>query len=107
MSNLPITTLPDSFPRALGSAFDPALVAQPSAETLQPHSAAQVKARPAGLISLLAKSLGVSRPDWRNHPQTRISYPGSRVSYVETVMTDKQAREFEYAETMTKSRQHR
>ena len=95
MSNLPINTLPDSFPRAFGSAFDPALVAPPSAEPLQPHSAAQVKARPAGLISLLAKSLGVSRPDWRNHRHIRTNYPGSRVSYVETVTTEERAREFE------------
>ena len=93
MSNSPATSLPESYRRPFRTAFDPARTAQPTVE--QQHSLAKAKATPGGLISLLAKSLGVRRPDWRDHRHTGIAYPSSRVSYVETVMTEEQAREFD------------
>ncbi len=95
MSNSPSTRLPESFPRPFGAAFDPARSAQPAVDQQQLQPLAKVKTTPAGLISLLAKSLGASRPDWRDHRRTHAAYPSSRVTYVETKMTEVQAREFE------------
>lgn len=95
MSNSPSTSLPESFPRQFGTAFDPVPTALPVVELQQQQSLTKVKIIPAGLISLLAKSLGTTRPDWRDHRVGHVAYPNSRVSYIETKMTEEQAREFE------------
>jgi hypothetical protein len=58
-------------------------------------AAQQAKANPSSLVSLLAKTLGASRPDWRQHRHARTNYASSRVSYVEETMTPDQAREFD------------
>lgn len=94
MSNSPAPPRPDTFPRLFESAFHPARTAKPVVEQPQ-QSLAKVKTSPVGLISVLAKSLGATRPDWRNHRQSSAAYPSSRVSYIETKMTEEQAREFE------------
>jgi hypothetical protein len=61
----------------------------------QPQSNVTAKAAPDTLVSLLAKSLGASRPDWRKHRHARTAYASSRVIYTEEKMTEEQAREFE------------
>lgn len=85
----------DPLPRAFGSTFDPSSAAQTTVEPSRPLSKAHVQAAPTHLITLLAKSLGACRSDWRNHRITLTAYASSRVSYVEAKMTEEQSREFE------------
>ena len=95
MLNSPSTTLPEAFPNVLGSSFDPSGNTQLNAEPLPHPSSAQGKAAATSLVTLIAKSLKATRPDWRNHRITRSAYASSRVSYVEEKMTEEQSREFE------------
>ena len=97
MSNSSSTTLLKTFPNAFGSARDNTtkptpLPAQPP---LQQQSESSVKLTPGGLVTLLAKSLRASRTDWRKNRHSPTAYASSRVSYVETEMTEAQARELE------------
>ena len=85
----------EAFPRALASTFDPSSAAPTTLEPSRQRSKAHDKAAPTNLVTLLAKSLGASRPDWRNHRITLTAYASSRVSYVEAEMTDEQSREFD------------
>ena len=97
MSNSSSTTLPEPFANAIGRALDnpttpAALQPQPSQ---QQQSESSAKPTPDGLVTLLAKSLRASRPDWRVNRHSHTAYASSRVSYVETELTEVQAREFE------------
>ena len=95
MPNSNSTTLPETFPRALGSSFDPSSTEQSNAAPVPPPSGAQSRAAVTSLVTLIAKSLKATRPDWRNQRITRSAYASSRVSYVEEKMTEEQSREFE------------
>ena len=93
MPNSSSTSLPEAFPRSLTSTFESAT--QTTVEPSRPPSKTHDKTAPTNLVTLLAKSLGTSRQDWRNHRITRTAYASSRVSYVEEKMTEEQSREFE------------
>ena len=93
MPNASTTSLTETFPRSLTSTFENAV--QTTAEPSQPPSKAHDEAVTTNLMTLLARTLGASRPDWRNQRITRTAYASSRVSYVEEEMTEEQSREFE------------
>lgn len=100
MSNSSSTTLPEPFANAIGRALDntttpTAPQAPPPQPPQQQQSESSAKPTPGGLVTLLAKSLRASRPDWRVNRHSHTAYASSRVSYVETEMTEAQAREFE------------
>ena len=93
MSNPLRTTLDGTFEVAAGAFEQRRDLSQRAA----PSEAAgpQTKANSSTLVSLLAKTLGAGRRDWRQHRHAHVNYASSRVRYVEETMTADQAREFE------------
>ena len=85
----PIPTIP---PRALAAAdaFAHEQNAPPAPLQSALKSDLLTRNAPGRLVSLLAKSLGASRPDWRTNRNAHTAYASSRVSYVEVRMTDEQ-----------------
>lgn len=82
MPNPSSTSLSDNSSQGFGPNFE--TTSEPSPTHVQPQPLdTQVKTTPRGLVTLLAKSLGASRPDWRNNPHAHITYASSRVRYVE------------------------
>ena len=88
MPNQSQTALNDAF-EAFSGNFDKGL------DRGQRAVQTQSKAGPSTMASLLAKTLGVGRPDWRQARHARVNYASSRVRYVEEAMTADQVREFE------------
>ena len=93
MPNRYSTSLSGISSQGLGPSFE--TKSEPSLTHVQPQQPldAKVKATPRGLVTLLAKSLGASRPDWRNNPHAHITYASSRVRYVEEGLAQEQIRQ--------------
>ena len=95
MSNPILTTPEESQALALRLLSVGANAAHRSAAVSQPSSVAEPKIAPPNLALRLAKSLGAGRPDWRNYRNIGATFASSRVSYVESEMTEEQSREFD------------